>query len=330
MRTAARYVDVAPDEGHYESFYVKAADPATGRALWLRHTIHKRPGAEPQGSIWLTFFDAAGEAPRAGKATFGSESLSTPGGSYLRVQDAEIGPGSAAGSFSIPEMSARWDLTFDDRHEPLRHLPSERMYRGKLPRTKLLSPHPGAAFSGTVEIDGQTIELDSWPGMVGHNWGTEHAERWIWIHGAGFEGRDPADYLDIAVGRVRLGRFTTPWIANGAVALDGEVWRLGGLGKTYGTSITERPGGCEFVVPGKSVNVRGAIGAPLERFVAWTYADPGGGEHETINCSIADLRFRVERPGEPHLHLQVEGGAAFELGMRESDHGVPLQPFGDG
>jgi hypothetical protein len=24
-------------------------------------------------------------------------------------------------------------------------------------------------------------------GMVGHNWGGEHAERWIWLHGLDFE-----------------------------------------------------------------------------------------------------------------------------------------------
>ncbi len=40
-----------------------------------------------------------------------------------------------------------------------------------------------------VTIDGERIELDAWPGMVGHNWGAEHAERWIWIHGAGLRGR---------------------------------------------------------------------------------------------------------------------------------------------
>ncbi len=330
MRTAARYVDVAPGDGHYESFYVKAADPAGGRALWLRHTIHKPPGEEPSGSVWLTWFAADGRGPHAGKATFGADSLATPAGTYVRVAECEIGAGHATGQLTIPEIDARWDLSFIDNHESLRHLPSERLYRSKLPRTKLLSPHPGASFSGTLDIDGERIELDSWPGMVGHNWGAEHAERWIWIHGAGFEGREPSDYVDIAAGRIKIGRFTTPWIANGAIALDGEVMKLGGLGKTYGTTIEERPGGCEFVVPGAGVTLRGAVGAPLERFVAWVYADPGGGEHNTINCSVADMRLRAERPGEHHVHLQVDGGAAFELGMRETDHGVPLQPFADG
>ena len=32
-----------------------------------------------------------------------------------------------------------------------------------------------------MTVDGREIEVDRWPGMVGHNWGAEHAERWTWI-----------------------------------------------------------------------------------------------------------------------------------------------------
>ena len=42
--------------------------------------------------------------------------------------------------------------------------------------------------------------------MIGHNWGAEHAERWVWIQGSGFEGRSPEDYFDMAVGRIKVAR----------------------------------------------------------------------------------------------------------------------------
>ena len=63
------------------------------------------------------------------------------------------------------------------------------MYTARLPRTKLLSPAPVAVFDGTLEVGGTTIGVDGWPGMVGHNWGEQHAEQWIWLHGLGFDGR---------------------------------------------------------------------------------------------------------------------------------------------
>jgi hypothetical protein len=329
VRTEARFPALDRAAGHYESFYLKAAAPEGGRALWIRHTVHKRPGQEPTAAVWFTWFEE-GSAPRAAKASFRAEGLSTPDGSYVRVDGSQIGPGRVSGSIAAGEIDARWELEFADRHEPLMHLSSSWMYRGRLPRTKLLSPHPGAIFRGRLELDGETIELSGWPGMVGHNWGTEHAERWIWLHGADFEGGEPGDYLDIAAGRIKLGRWTTPWVPNGMLVLAGEPHRLGGLGRTYGTEIDAEPGSCRFVVTGKDVTVRGTVQAPRQSFVGWVYADPGGGEHNAINCSIADMELRVERPDRRHAHLTLKGAAAFELGMRETDHGIPIQPFGDG
>jgi hypothetical protein len=64
--------------------------------------------------------------------------------------------------------------------------------------------------------------------------------------------------------------------------------------------------------------------------VGWVYADPGGGRHDTVNCSIATRRLVVHRQGHHPLELESAGGAAYELGMRERDHGVPLQPYPDG
>ena len=60
------------------------------------------------------------------------------------------------------------------------------LYRAPLPRTKLTSPVPAASFDGTIELPGRTLRLDGWRGMVGHNWGCEHAARWIWLHGIDF------------------------------------------------------------------------------------------------------------------------------------------------
>ena len=46
MRTEARFPGLDRGAGHYESFYMKATRPGGGRAIWIRHTVHKRPGAE--------------------------------------------------------------------------------------------------------------------------------------------------------------------------------------------------------------------------------------------------------------------------------------------
>lgn len=319
--TTARFPRMA---GGYESFYLRACRPEGGLGLWLRHTVHRRPGHPPTGSVWFTLFDADAAAPVAAKVTV--RDPTTGSGDWIRVAGARIGVGGAAGRIALDGgTSAAWELSFTG--EPaLRHLPRGWLYRAPLPRTKSISLHPAARFDGTLTVAGRTIDLAGWSGMVGHNWGSQHAERWIWLHGLAPGGA----WLDVVLGRLRLAGRTTPWMASGALCLEGERLRLGGPLRTRTTTVDEAPDRVDFALPGRDLLVTGRAEAPRERFVGWIYADPDGSEHHTVNCSIADLTLTVARRGRPPVSLRVAGTAAYELGLREHDHGLPIQPFSDG
>ena len=61
-------------------------------------------------------------------------------------------------------------------------------------------------------------------------------------------------------------------------------------------------------MPGAGVSVRVAVAAPAGQTVAFRYADPAGGEHVALNCSIAEMHLRVERSGRPVLELATAFG----------------------
>jgi len=327
LRSSARFPGLALDAGHYESFYMKASHPSEPVSLWIRYTVHKRPGEAPQGSLWFTRFDARAEAPWAVKVT--TTDVGSGPDHYIHVGDARLGPGRVAGSAAAEGREASWDLSFESAEQPFLHLPRDFLYKAKLPRTKLLSPYPDARFSGSVQVDSETIDLDGWRGMIGHNWGAQHAERWIWMHGADFEAH-PDAWFDAGLGRIKLGSRTTPWIGNAVLSLDGVRHRLGGIGSFRRTEVAESPTAVTFTLPGKDLTVQGQAGADRKDFVGWIYADPDGSEHNTVNCSVSNMTLTVSRPGHPPLTLTCSGHAAYELGMREKSHGMPIQPFTDG
>jgi hypothetical protein len=311
--TAARFPAVPAKAGHYESFYLKLCDPSEPLGAWIRYTAHKRPGAEPTGSLWFTLFEPSG--PTAAKLTLPGPG--TGGTDWLRVGEARIGADGASGSIG---EDVAWRLALEGAEEPFLHLPAAWLYRAPLPRTKLLSPAPAARFSGGLTVGGRSIEVDGWRGLAGHNWGAQHAERWIWLHGL----TEDADWLDVAIGRVRIGPFTTPWVANGVLSIAGDRHVLRRV------KVNEYPAHCTFTVSGRGIEVRGTVEAPPERFVGWVYADPDGSEHHVVNCSIADMRLQVSRGGGASAELVVPHAAAYELGMRERDHGIAIQPYPDG
>jgi hypothetical protein len=330
MRSKARFPDVGEKAGHYESFYVKLTDPAGGRGAWIRHTVHKHPGEPFTCALWFVLFDGSAAGPRATKRQFGSDRLDAPANSYIRVGDAVLADGRATGSVKTAALEASWDLSFSDEHQPFHHLPRDFLYNAPLPKTKFLSPYPNAVFNGSLEVGGESIPVEGWRGMIGHNWGAEHAERWVWVQGAGFEGRDPGDYFDMAVGRIKVVGTTTPWVGNAMLHLDGSPHRLGGFGRVPSTEVHEQPTSCRFELRGRGVKLAGTVSAPPKDFVAWIYADPVGPDHNTLNCSISDLELDVEIDGKPAERLTVRRAAAYEFGTRDQDHGIPLQPYPDG
>jgi hypothetical protein len=330
VRTEARFPAVGEKAGHYESFYLKLTQPGGGRGVWIRHTVHKRPGEPATCALWFVLFDGSAAGPRATKRQFGADELAADAATYIRVADATLTDGRAVGRVETPALEAKWDLTFTDDHEPFHHLPRDFLYRARLPKTKFLSPYPDAVFNGQLEVGGERIVVEGWRGMIGHNWGAEHAERWVWIQGSGFEGHSPEDYFDMAVGRIKLGGRTTPWVGNGMLMLGGTAHRLGGFGHVPSTQVEEEPTGARFELKGKGAKVSGSVRAPAKDFAAWIYADPVGPEHNTLNCSISNLELDVELDGKPAQRLSVKGAAAYEFGTRDKDHGIPVQPYPDG
>src|SRR6202007_1906144 len=103
------------------------------------------------------------------------------------------------------------------------------------------APRPDAVASGRVVLDGQALEVVGWRATAGHNWGSEHAERWVWLHACGFED-EPEAWLELVLARVRVGSVVTPWIANGALSLRRERLRLGGPGHMTGVRVIAGPG----------------------------------------------------------------------------------------
>jgi hypothetical protein len=303
----ARWPVVPTGRGHYESYYLRAVDPAGARGVWIRYTVSRAPGGTPTGQLWCTLFDRATPAPRAVRVEAGP---ATTGDAWIRLGDSTFGPAVIDGRAG----AASWSLHCRDGRPLLEHLPRDWMYRARLPRTKLLSLSPAALFDGTVSVDGEKVSLEGWPGMVGHNWGEQHAEEWLWLHGLGFEGAGADTWLDVAVGRVRIGPVVTPWVANGAVCLDGERVRVGGLGRRV--AVDASADRCSVRMPSVGGSVTLTVTAPSEAFVHWDYADPDPGRpaHRVLNCSVADLTATVARGGSAPVELRATGTSAYEWG----------------
>jgi hypothetical protein len=268
-------------DGLYESHYLTATDPMGGRALWLRHTsLHGRP------SVWVTWFDPEPHARRLEL----DEPLST--GDWPRCSIAELTATTAHGALD----GTSWDLRWEPLAPALPYLPTERLYDRALPRSNGAAVVPHALVHGRY---GET-SLDGWHGVVGHNWGREHADQWVWLHTALPEG-----WLDLVLVRVRVGPLLTPWIAGGGVHVDGVLRRT----RPGRVRLTHQGDRTTAEVPLRGGRVR--VDVQAEHHVTWDYASPRGAGRVVRNCSVADATVVLDggRTWELHGTVAVEHGA---------------------
>ena len=198
-RAAPRSPRIAPAiivrvAGRYESHYLRAVDPdRPARRLDPPHDA-AAPG-RPAGGVVLVHGLGRGGRPAGHREGHGA---GAPTAVLRRTGPRRARRGARAGGVGRSRV--------EPAAAPLRHLPHPRLYAAPLPRTKLESPAPAARVERHASPPATaTLELDGWPGMAGHNWGAQHAETWLWLHGIGFDGA-PGAWLDLAVGRVRIAR----------------------------------------------------------------------------------------------------------------------------
>jgi hypothetical protein len=300
----------------YESWFVSARDPVSPRALWIRHTRHRsRQGAESV-ALWCTIIDRdLGQPPAVVKQVFG---VFPPG--------AAAGPGQFRGQAAMGEQTARWDLSVTGGQPPLRPLRPPILYRTPLPRTKVEATVPDGQVTGLLDVDGRRVSVSGWRGTVGHNWGSEHADSWVWLHAAGF-ATAPEVWLELVLARIRVGPARSPWTAMGALSLSGERILLGGLGRR--PRVDARPGRLTADVPSPGAQLQLSVITDDDDPVAVSYADPRGGTRAVMHAALASVELILRRPGSGELTLSSSRGA-YEYGTRQGAPGIVPQPLPEG
>ena len=297
----------------YESWFVSARDRDSRRALWIRHTRHRPLHGPDSVALWCTVVGPDRDQPPAVvKEVFSVFPL-----------DAAAGPELFRGQAAMGERSARWDLAINGDQEPLRPLRPAFLYRAPLPRTKLEATVPDGPITAMLEIEGRQVTVSGWRGTVGHNWGSEHADSWVWLHAAGFsEAPDP--WLDLVLARIRVGPVRSPWTAMGALSLGGSRSVLGGLGRR--PKVDAWPDGLTCEVPSPEGRLQLSVTAAVDATAAVIYTDPAGGVRTVTHAARADVELTMHKPRTSDLRLSV-GCGAYEYGTSQEMPGITPRPL---
>jgi hypothetical protein len=300
----------------------------TSTGYWIRYTLEApvEGHGEPYAQLWFARFDAKDPS-----RTFAfnkkfpiAEMTATEAPFSVRIGDARLTHSSASGALSGDGHSARWNLTWEPAGRTHYHLPKVMYRRGGVGDTTVLTPNLDVPFSGTIEVDGETIELKAEPGGQTHLWGRKHAHEWAWGHCNAFENRPGAALETLSVRLKKAGR-VLPRLTILSLYLDGEVFKWTEFQHTLLTKAEYDTAHYRFSARGARARLEGEYTCRPEDMVVAPYVDPDGEPSFCSNTEVADLRITVFKRSswrarwQEHARLVAPHCGHFEVGGRERD-----------
>lgn len=310
--------------GHYESWFLRANDPGAARAFWIRYTqFIAADGRPPLGEIWAIWFDAERASPVAVKQEFPlADCRFDRREMNVELPTATLKSGALAGNAELGENRIAWDLGYEGDSAPILLLPRA-FYDRSLPKAKSVTSRPQVRYRGTIKVNGETFEIDGWPGSENHNWGSKHTDEYAWGQVATFD-EQPDAFFECITARLRVGPVMTPRLSIACLRLDGRDYvfnapitalRAKGSYRYFSWQLETKHGGHRL---------RATIEAPADRFAGLTYYNPPAGQKTCLNSKLASCELEFRRAGGAPIRLRSRHGAAFEIFTDRSDHGIPL------
>jgi hypothetical protein len=318
-----RYESARAAQGHVESWFLKANDPGSRRAIWLKWTVwagDRAPGAAI-AEVWAIAFSAKdGHVAAKMAVPFGEpRTRFERDGLGVTIDGSTLAREHARGRVETGGRSIAFDLRIEPLAEPLLHFPRAWMYTGPWPAQKLASPVPTARVSGRVEVDGETWDARGWPGMIGHNWGRRHSPLYAWGQCNAWDGGDDLLLEGVSVG----GGGPVLGATILCVRHEGVRYDLNGFRSIARNGGAITPRRWRFRGHSSRATLDGEMWADTEDFVGLFYPNPDGTSCHCLNSKLARAEVTLKIAGRPPRSYR-SSRAALEIGTSDPNHGVRM------
>ncbi len=312
------------DAGHVESYFLRGNAPDRKLAFWLKATVFAPRADSAVAELWCIVFDAENGRYWSEKRTVPFAHAVFEGEpATIRVAQGEFylaDEGYARGSIEGQGGSCEWNIKWQRQEgsvgDRLCLLPSEKMVDGSFPKSTPLTPFPSLLMEGSIDVWGETIDLDGWVGMQGHNWGDEHAWEYAWGHCPFLdEAGEPFCWVEGFSARTRIAGRVTPIISALVIRRGDEEYRFDRL-----VDLWRQDAAIDLDEYVWRLELRGAHGeaalsmaADPEEMVCLGYHNPDGRLSYCLNSKLAKVHLRVNPVNEAAFECESAHGGALEF-----------------
>lgn len=316
-----------------ESWILKATEPGAGRALWLRFSLFQsRNGFKNAAEIWAIWSQKSVGPGRDTRKIALKQGFELSAFKWenegIRIQDSVLSSSFSKGSVSSKGRSLRWNIRMLSTETTGFDSGPEILIKSGILQNRRETLAENLLLEGTVEVDGETIDLKNCTGMIAHSYGKQAPGFWAWSHCNSFndEKGQPVDFLfeGFTARQKNMGIIPLPRLSSFYFRYQGEEFRFNTLWQSLHARSAPTATAWEFQVERGPVSFRGKLSAEHRDFAGITYEDTDGTLLYATHSCLSDLTVWVYREGKLEATLKCQNGASFELGSRSKNPYVPM------
>jgi hypothetical protein len=317
-------------EGYQEVWHLKLNDPAKQRALGLRFVVlTSKNGFKRVAETWAVFFERGQNrevVKTVAKQTHELRDFSA--GDGVRMAGCSLTGSATQGQVQAKGNSIRWDLKFQPAQDASFALVPRGLAKAGLIKNRVYTLNEDLRFSGTTEINGETLTWSDAPGMQGHFAGPRNAHSWTWGHCNSFrdeQGKASSTVFEGLTARVRLaGPLRSPKLSSFYFRYQDREYRFNTLWDGIHTRSRATLNQWNFRVERGELAFVGELRADYRDFAGLTLEDTDGSLLYCADSKLSDLKLLVYRSGKLEATLTAAGSAALEVVSRAKNPYVPL------
>jgi hypothetical protein len=293
--------------GHIESFFLKANDQNSPRAVWLKVTcLQKSPadGEVPEYwlDLWCCIFDKTSDYYEGARHRLPLSSLDFNDGVLaIETSDISVEFGARSGHFKTRiedrhttiDVNLSWQADTSSLGDEYTTFPYSWMLQGPIPKQKTITPIGLCYVNGEISCKEKHQQVHQWVGCQGHNWGRAHTPDYVWLQTVLFDDTGVVGTCEAFSGSVQLGARQLGPFSGLILRLRDKVYRFDRLVDTWNHHVEFTDSSYTLELKRNQLHVSLHATAEVDGIVCLGYEDPDSTMHYCMNSKLASAVIKI-------------------------------------
>lgn len=314
-----------------DSWRLSFRDPSVARAVEIRFSIlRSKNGFHRSAEVWGIYFEKNGTQTSSKTVIKEAHDLSkfSTLEDGFQIANCKYSSNRSQGSIQSKGQSIEWDLQYKPRQNASFDFIPTSVKKISLLKNHRITPQADLLFSGTMKINGKSVEFNQAPGLQSQQSGERNSHSWISGHSNSFKTEQgtevPFIFEAVSLKNYFIGNIPSPKVSSFYFVYDGKTYYFNSIRDVVHLKSKNSISEWVFRAEKGDLIFQGTIHFELKDFAGLSFEDTNGSMIYLSESKFSDLKIQIYDQGKLKLALVSDQTTSIEIVSRKKNPYVQI------